>query len=66
MAVGSMHFGVWSWSRQSPELQTNVRMGRQDDLSNFVHGMVVGARRAGLFHNLLSYWDFHAQPFLGL
>jgi len=29
---------VWSWSGQSPELQTA---------------------------NLLSYWDFHAQPFLG-
>jgi len=24
--------------------------------------MYVGAR---VFHNLLSYWDFHAQPFLG-
>jgi len=24
--------------------------------------MVVGARE---FHNLLTYWDFHAQPFLG-
>jgi len=24
--------------------------------------MVVGARR--VFHNLLSYWDFYAQPFL--
>jgi len=22
MAVASMYLGVWSWSRQSPELQT--------------------------------------------
>jgi len=28
--------------------------------------MVVGARWVRLcIHNLLSYWDFHAQPFLG-
>jgi len=33
-------------------------MGKKCDLSNFERGMVV-------FHNLLSYWDFHAQPFLG-
>lgn len=39
-------------------------MGEKGDLSNFERGMVVGARRTGL-HNLLSYWDFHAQPFLG-
>jgi len=31
-------------------------MGKKGDLSNFEHGMVVGAR---VFHNLLSYWDFH-------
>jgi len=24
MAVASMHLGVWSWSRQSPELQTEA------------------------------------------
>jgi len=33
MAVASMHLGVWSWSRKSPELQTVARgerrMGRQ-------------------------------------
>jgi len=40
----------------------NVRMGKKGDLSNFERGMVVGAR---VFHNLLSYWDFHTQPFLG-
>jgi len=42
-------------------------MGKKGDLSNFERVMVVGARRAGLriFNNLLSYWDFHAQLFLG-
>jgi len=43
VAVASKHLGVWSWSRQSPEL--NVRMGKKGDLSNFERGMVVGARR---------------------
>jgi len=36
-------------------------MGKKGDLSNFERDMVVGA----VFHNLLSYWDFHAQPFQG-
>jgi len=27
MAVASMHLGVWSWSRQSPELQTECQNG---------------------------------------
>jgi len=42
-------------------------MGKKGDLSNFERGMVVGARWASLSisHNLLSYWDFHAHPFLG-
>jgi len=48
MAVASMHLGVWSWSRQSPELKLNVRMGKKGDLSNFERGMVFGARRASL------------------
>jgi len=43
MAGASMHLGVWSWSRQSPELKTELI-----DFSNFERGMVVGARRAGL------------------
>jgi len=34
-------------------------MGKKGDLSNFEHSMVDN------LHNLLSYWDFHAQPFLG-
>jgi len=25
MAVASMYLGVWSWSRQSPELQTECQ-----------------------------------------
>jgi len=48
MAVASMHLEVWSWSRQSPELQTEFRMGKKGDLSNFERGMVVGDRLAGL------------------
>ncbi len=34
-------------------------MGKKGDLSDFERGMVVGARRAGI------YWDFHTQPSLG-
>ncbi len=41
-------------------------MGKKGDLCDFEHGMVVGARQAGLnFQKLLIYWDFHAQPSLG-
>jgi len=40
-------------------------MGKKGDLSDFERGMVVGDRRIWVFHNLLSYWDFHAQTFLG-
>jgi len=29
MAVSSMHLGVWSWSRQSPELQTECQNGKE-------------------------------------
>jgi len=29
MAVASMYLGVWSWSRQSPELQTECENGRE-------------------------------------
>uniref|UniRef100_A0AAY5L8D6 Transposase Tc1-like domain-containing protein n=1 Tax=Esox lucius TaxID=8010 RepID=A0AAY5L8D6_ESOLU len=48
MAVASMHLGVWSWSRQSPELQTECQNGKEGDLRNFERGMVVGARYACL------------------
>jgi len=48
MAVVSMHLRVWSWSVQSPELQTECQNGKERDLSNFECSMVVGARRAGL------------------
>jgi len=52
MAVASMHLGVLSWSRQSPELQTECQNGKQKgDLSNFERGMVV--RWAGLS---ISQW----------
>jgi len=40
MALASMRLGVWSWSRQSPEVQTEYQ--------NFERDMVVGARRADL------------------
>jgi len=63
MVVASMHLGLWSWSRQSPELQTECQ--NRKERCNFEHGMVVGARwDVWEFYNLLSYWDFHAQPFL--
>ena len=63
MVVASMHLGVWSWLRQSPELQKlNVRMGKKGDLSTFEHGMVVGARRAGLS---ISQSAQLLGPFLG-
>jgi len=29
MAVASMHLGVWSWSRQSHELQTERQNGKE-------------------------------------
>jgi len=29
MAVASMHLGVWSWPRQSPELQTECQNGKE-------------------------------------
>jgi len=29
MAVASMHLGVWSWSRQSSELQTECQNGKE-------------------------------------
>jgi len=29
MAVLSMHLGVWSWSRQSPELQNECQNGKE-------------------------------------
>jgi len=29
MTVASMHLGVWSWSRQSPGLQTECQNGKE-------------------------------------
>jgi len=34
-------------------------MGKKGDLSNFEHGMVVGARRAGLSISLFHYTFLH-------
>jgi len=59
MALASMYLEVWSWSRQSPELQT----GKERSFKQCERGMVVGV---WVFPNLLSYWDFHTQPFLGI
>jgi len=33
MAVALMYLGVWSWSRQTPELQTECHNGK--NVSNF-------------------------------
>jgi len=37
-------------------------MGKKGDLSDYEHGMVVGA----VFQKLLIYWDFPAQPSQGV
>jgi len=60
----SNHLIRWQFNAfRGVVLVKNVRMGKKGDLSYFERGMVVGV--VGVFHNLLSYWDFHAQPFLG-
>jgi len=44
-------------------------MGEKGDLNDFGRGMFVGAKWAGgssLLQKLLIYWDFGAQPSLGL
>jgi len=62
MAVALMHLGVWSWSRQYPELQ---RMGKKSDLSNFERGMVVGDRWANLsISQSAQLLDFPKHTFL--
>jgi len=35
MAVALMHLGVWSWSRQSPELQTECLNGKEMRFKQF-------------------------------
>jgi len=35
MAVTSMYLGVWSWSRQSPELQTECQNGKERRFKQF-------------------------------
>jgi len=48
MAVASIHLGVWSWSRQSHELQTEYQNGKERGFKRGMvvveRGMVVGAR----------------------
>jgi len=38
MALASMYLEVWSWSRQSPELQ---KLGKKGRLSSFERGMLL-------------------------
>jgi len=65
MEVASMYLGVWSWSRQSPELQTECQNGKERWFKQFlsVAWLLVLDRPVWGFHNLLSYWDFHVQQF---
>jgi len=54
MAVAVMHLGVWSWSRQSPELQTECQNGKERWFKRFP--VVTGNMLPGLM-NLDSCWD---------
>ncbi len=45
MAETHMAYGV---KTTLLKFKLNIRMGKKGDLSDFEHGMVVGARRAGL------------------
>jgi len=38
MAVVSMNLGVWSWSRQSTELQTECQNGKERWFKQLKHG----------------------------
>jgi len=51
------------------KFKLSIRMGEKGDLNDFGRGMFVGAKWAGgssLLQKLLIYWDFGAQPSLGL
>ncbi len=39
------------------KFEPSIRMGKKGDLSDFEHGMVVGARRLVWVFQLLIYWD---------
>ncbi len=56
------------WWRRLAEVQSerqNGEGGKKGDLSDFEHGMVVGADGLiWVFQKLLIYWDFHAQLYL--
>ncbi len=48
------------------KFKLSIRTGKKGDLSDFEHGMVVGADGlVWVFQTLLIYWDFHTQPSLG-
>lgn len=52
LGSNSMHLCIW--------------MGKRGDLSDLKYGVVIGARQAQTFQKQLIYWNFHAQPSLGL
>jgi len=54
-----------SWCNPTLNSKLNVRMGKKGDLNYFEHRLLVPDGLVWVFHNLLNYWDFHAQPFLG-
>jgi len=54
MAVALMYLGVWSWSRQTPELQTECHNGK--NVSNFECGMTFGACWCQIFGGRSEYF----------
>jgi len=55
MAVASVHLGVWSWSRQSPELQNRMSEWERKVISEmFECGMVVGLKSISQSAQLLG------------
>ena len=60
-----MHLGL-TWSRQLTEVQTEHQNG-EGDLSDLKVGwLLVPDGPVRVFQKLLIYWDFHAQPSLGV
>ncbi len=55
-----------AWSRCGEDhllkFKPSIIIGKKGDISDFEHGMFVGARGAGLSikKKMLIYWDFHA------
>lgn len=55
-----MHLDVLTWLRWPVEVQkVSIRIEKNDDLSGFDRGMVVGAKCVGLFQKLLISWNWH-------